>query len=163
MQLEDIFNIDELPESSTPLAMPAGWQVFQIKEAEVKATKNGNGQYIKLRMDVITGDYEGRVLFENINVRNQNEVAERIGRQQLGEIMRACGVASLSNTDQLIGGTLMAKLAVKKDDQYGDEEGNVNVVKAYKALDGSPAPQPNGSNGSKAPAAAGGAKPPWAK
>lgn len=161
MQLDDIFNLDELPESSTPLAMPAGYYPLEIKESEVKATKNGNGQYIKIRFDVIGGDYAGRVIFENINVRNPNEVAEKIGRQQLGEIMRATGVASLTDTDQLVGQRLVAKLAVKKDDEYGDLQGNVNVVKAYKAIEGSAAPMPSGE---KAPQkASGAAKPPWAK
>lgn len=165
MRLDQVFNAEEMPESSSPNALPAGWQTFTIKDAEVKVTKNGTGQYIKLRMDVTGGDFDGRVIFENVNVRNANEVAERIGRQQLGEIMRAIGLASVSDTDEFIGGTLMAKLAVKKDAEYGDENGEVNVIKSFKAVDGSTAPAPKpAQTAEKSPTApSGGVKPPWAK
>ncbi len=161
MQLSEAFQIEEMPESSVPLAIPAGWQTFTISEAEIKETKARNGQYIKLRLDVLGGEYDGRVIFENVNVRNQNEVAERIGRQQLGEIMRATGIASLNDTDQLIGGTLMAKLAVKKDEDYGDENGDVNVIKAFKSIDGTAAPAPSANKTAQKRAIDN--KPPWAK
>jgi hypothetical protein len=69
--------------------------------------------------------------------------------------MRAIGVASLTDTDQLIGGKLSVKV-VEKDDEYGKG----NDVKAYKALAGSSAPAPSAM--ASAPAASKSA-PPWAK
>jgi len=99
------------------------------------------------------------VVFSNINIRNQNSQAEEIGRQNLGDIMRAIGLARVTNTDQLIGGTLSIKVTIKPSDgQYGAS----NEVKGYKAIEGSKpvasfvSPPPKDSEQSKA-------APPWQK
>ena len=97
------------------------------------------------------------MLFCNINIRNPNPKSEEIGRQQLGDILRALGIASLTDTDQLVGGVLSVKVTVKSDEQHGDG----NDVKAFKAIEGSAPPMPVAS----APAAAkpAGSAPPWAR
>jgi hypothetical protein len=50
-----------------------------------------------------------------LNIKNANPKAEEIGRQQLGDIMRAIGLAKVTDTDQLIGGQIGIKLEVKED------------------------------------------------
>jgi hypothetical protein len=97
------------------------------------------------------------VVFGNLNIKNANPKAEEIGRQQLGEIMRAIGLAKVTDTDQLIGGQLGIKLEVKQDDQYGAS----NEVKGFKSLSGSAAPAA-AMPAASAPAS-GKAAPPWAK
>jgi len=91
-----------------------------------------------------------------LNIRNPNPKAEDIGRQQLGSVLRAIGVASLTDTDQLIGGNMTCKVTVKNDPTYGPG----NEVKSFKAVSGSPVPAPAGQ---AAPAQAQGATPPWMK
>ena len=166
MQLDELlgagFNLDDIAGEDEFMCLPAGWYAVEIKEVDVKTTKSGTGQYLKLRMDVATGDYAGRVIFTNLNVRNTNEVAEKIGRQQLGALCRAAGIPQLQDTDQLIGGTMEVKLSVDKDEQYGDNDGNVNNVKKFRSINSSEAPTPG--TATKSPeTAAGGSKPPWAK
>lgn len=158
-QLNETFNTAELPEDQggnfEPL--PAGDYNVQVSESTLNDTKAGTGQYIKLRLDITGPTHQGRVLFANINIRNPNPKAEEIGRQQLGSILRAIGLASLTDTDQLVGGQMNVKVTVKNDPTYGPG----NEVKAFKALSGSPAPAVSQA----APAAnnppAGGATPPW--
>lgn len=150
------FNANDIPEDTGGFSpIPAGEYQVNIANAELCNTKAGTGQYIKLRLDVIGPTHSGRVLFSNINIRNPNPKAEEIGRQQLGSIMRAIGVPSLTDTDQLIGGKMSVKVTVKSD-EYGEG----NEVKAYKALSGSVAPKPSAAPA--APAATGSA-PPWAR
>ena len=162
--LETSFNVADLPQSNTGSyePLPDGDYAVTIEGAEVKATNDQSGQYIKLKMKVSGPSHSGRVLFANLNIRNKSAKAEEIGRAQLGDIMRAIGLATLSDTDQLIGHALTVKVKVKPaDGQY--EAGN--EVKAYKALAGSAAPAPSFAAPS-APAAAApaaGAVPPWAK
>lgn len=152
--LNETFNVNELPQSTggnfDPI--PAGWYQVEIKGAELKNTKDGTGSYIAIRYDVTGADYNGRVIWGNLNIRNKSEKAEEIGRQQLGELMRATGLAKVSDTDQLIGNALMVKVAIRESEQYGAQ----NEVKGFKAIAGSQAPMP-----SAAPAAK--AKPAWAK
>ena len=73
--------------------LPAGWYTANITQAELKTTAAGDGQYIKLRYDITGPTHQGRVVFGNLNIKNASAKAEEIGRQQLGEIMRAIGAA----------------------------------------------------------------------
>ena len=158
--LNEAFDVNELPVGNTgnfePL--PAGWYNVTVSQAELKYTKSGTGQYIKLRYDVTGPTHQGRVVFGNLNIKNANSKAEEIGRQQLGDIMRAIGLARVTDTDQLIGGHICIKLDVKQDAQYGAS----NEVKGFRSVNGSAAPVAASVPASGAPAAASKAAPPWA-
>lgn len=157
--LGQTFDANDLPQGNTYEPLPAGWYTASITDAELKTTKDGTGQYIKVRYDITGPTHQGRVVFGNINIRNQSVKAEEIGRQQLGELMRAIGLARITDTDQLIGGNLMIKLDVRPaTDQYPAQ----NEVRGFKAIAGAaPAISPAAS----APAASATSKsaPPWAK
>jgi hypothetical protein len=157
--LNEAFDVNELPQGTGSFEpLPAGWYTVTISEAELKSTKAGNGQYIKLRYDVTGPTHQGRVVFGNLNIKNPNAKAEEIGRQQLGDIMRAIGLAKVTDTDQLIGNSLSIKLDVKQDAQYGAS----NEVKGFKSVSGSAAPVAASMPAAAAPATAK-AAPPWAK
>jgi len=158
--LSESFDINEMPaaKSSGFEPLPAGWYTATITQAELKDTKAGTGQYIKLRYDITGPSHQGRIVFGNLNIKNPNPKAEEIGRADLGEIMRAIGLGKVTDTDQLIGGQLGIKLAIKEDAQYGAS----NEVKGYKSLSGSVAPSATPA-AAPAPAAAKSAAPPWAK
>jgi len=113
------FNVNELPVGNNNFEpLPAGWYSATISQSELKDTKAGNGQYIKLRFDITGPTHQGRVVFGNLNIKNPNPKAEEIGRTELGNIMRAIGLAKVTDTDQLIGGELVIKLEVKHDETY---------------------------------------------
>lgn len=153
--LDQTFEADAMPVSEKSYEpLPAGWYTASITAAELKNTKAGTGQYIAIRYDIIGPTHQGRIVFGNLNIRNPNATAEGIGRQQLGEIMRAIGIAKVQDTDELIGGQLSIKIAIKVSEQYGDQ----NEVKGFKAIAGSTPPAPV----AKA-AASGKAAPPWQK
>jgi hypothetical protein len=158
--LDEAFDLNDMPTGTggdfEPL--PAGWYTAKITNAEVKPTKAGTGKYISVRFDILGPTHQGRVVFTNLNTRNPNPKAEEIGRQQLGDIMRAIGIGKLTDTDQLIGGDLSIKLAVRNDEQYG----NSNDVKAFKAIEGSTMPTPQAA-APVAAASGGKASPPWMK
>lgn len=160
--LEHTINLEDLPESNNTgefQPLPAGWYSATINKAELKSTKDGTGQYIAIRYDITGPTHQGRVVFGNVNIRNKSEKAEEIGRAQLGDIMRAIGLKQVSDTDQLIGGSLQIKLDIKTDEQYGTR----NEVKGYKAAgDAMPASAvPTFAKPSETKAT--GSAPPWAK
>jgi hypothetical protein len=158
--LNEEFNVNELPQGNGNFEpVPAGWYTATISQAELKDTKAGNGQYIKLRYDITGPSHQGRVVFGNLNIKNANPKAEEIGRQQLGDIMRAIGLAKVTDTDQLIGGQIGIKLEVKEDAQYGAS----NEVKAFKSVSGSAAPAAAAIPAKAAAPAPTKAAPPWAK
>lgn len=155
--LGETFNAADLPQGTGGFdPIPAGTYTASITQANLRDTKDGTGKMIAVRYDITGPSHQGRVIFSNINIRNKSPKAEEIGRQQLGDIMRAIGLASLQDTDQLIGGQLQIKVDIEKKEGYEAR----NQVKGFKALSGSPAPAPAAAP-AQAPAA--GAAPPWAR
>jgi hypothetical protein len=149
------FSIDDLPVSSNNFEpIPDGWYDATIVESSMKDTKAGTGEYIAVRYKIDGPSHQGRALFGNLNVKNPNPKAEEIGRQQLGEIMRAIGLVKVTNTDQLIGGQLSIKIVIKRDQQYGDG----NDIKGFKAIAGVVR-----TSKASAPATLAKTAPPWSK
>jgi len=158
---DEAFDVDSIPEPEKRdfEPIPAGWYTATIAGAEVKTTKAGTGEYIAVRFDITGPQHQGRVVFTNLNVRNPNETAERIGREQLGNIMLACGIKKLPNCEMLVGGSLSIKVVVKNDPTYGAS----NEVKGIKALDGAMPTVPPSSMAAPAAISNSAASPPWAK
>ena len=156
--LDTAINVNDLPQSEQGNfePIPAGWYTASIAGAELKDTKAGNGKYINVRYDITGPSHEGRVVFGMLNIQNPNPKAEEIGRQQLGELMRAIGLNQVTDTDQLIGGKCSIKVAIKPA-QNGYEPSN--DIKAWKAQEGA-MPKPEAAPQAEKPAAA---APPWAK
>ena len=67
----------------------------------MKDTKAGTGKYIELSMQVVEGQYEGRRLWERLNVYNPSEQAERIARSQLNQLSAAVGRTGTTDTESL--------------------------------------------------------------
>jgi hypothetical protein len=155
--LDQSFDLKDMPvaEDRDFSPIPAGWYTAAIAGAEIKTTKAGTGNYIAVRFDVTGPEYQGRVVWCNLNTRNPNPKAEEIGHQQLGDIMRAIGLTKLEDTDQMLGGNLSIKVTIKDDPTYGAK----NEVKAFKSIEGSAPPVAAPTVASnKAPASS----PPWA-
>ena len=170
--LGQTFDANELPQGTggnfEPL--PEGNYNATITQAELKDTNDKTGQYIKLRLDITGPSHQGRVIFSNLNIKNASAKAEEIGRQQLGDIMRAVGLAKVTDTDQLIGGNVNIKLtirAARTDEKTGKTYEASNEVKGYRAINGGAAPAAfKAAAPAAAPAAASApakASPPWVK
>lgn len=158
--LGQTYDVETLPKSNMGSfePLPPGWYSATIVGAELKTTKSGTGKYISVRYDITGPTHQGRVVFGNLNIRNESSKAESIGLQQFGQILAAIGLAIADDTDQLIGGSLQIKLDIEKSVQYGDK----NRVNGFKAIAGSTPPKMASSPAASSPAAAK-AAPPWAR
>jgi len=158
--LGQAFKANDIPQSENNFEpIPAGWYEGSIDTAELKETKAGTGEYIAIRYDVLGPAHQGRVIFGNLNIRNPNPKAQDIGIQQLGEIMRAIGLASVEDTDQLVGGHLQVKVKIREASGGYDAS---NDVSGFKAVKGGAElmPTKKAAKSEDAPAAG---TPPWAK
>ena len=157
--LDEEFSVDTLPVGNNNFEpLPEGWYNATITGAEIKPTKAGDGKYIAVKYAVTGPTHQGRVVFGNLNIKNASTKAEEIGRQQLGEIMRAIGLAKVTDTDQLIGGNLGIKLTVRTGEYAGNE------IKSFRALSGvQPTVVALLKPVGQSPAAPAKAAPPWAK
>jgi hypothetical protein len=113
--LEHQFDPNTVPDDEFD-PVPNGTYLAQIVESDLKATKNGNGQIIKLKWAIMDGPQKGRFVFDNINYRNTNAQAEEIGAKQFKKIIKAVGLAVVSDTTQLH--LRPARITVEADGQY---------------------------------------------
>jgi hypothetical protein len=156
--LGETFSTDSLPVSDRSYDLiPEGWYNATITKAELNNTKAGTGQKIDMRYDIVGPTHQGRVVFGTVNVRNQSQKAEEIGRQQLGEIMRAVGLAKINDSDELIGGSICVRVKIRPAENGYDAR---NEVGGFKSTSGV---MPQVTSSPEPTAQPGGAKPPWAK
>lgn len=157
--LGETFSTDSLPVSDRSYDLvPDGWYNATITKAELNNTKAGTGQKIDMRYDIVGPTHQGRVVFGTVNVRNQSQKAEEIGRQQLGEIMRAVGLAKIQDTDELVGGSICVRVKIRPAENGYDAR---NEVSGFKSASGA-LPQVASTSAPEPTASVGGAKPPWA-
>lgn len=134
--------------------IPAGKYLAVISEDEMKPTRNNNGQYLQLTIEIIEGDYQGRKIWARLNLENPNMQAVEIARKELSAICRAVNVLQLTDTTQLLNIPFVLKVGLKKNKETVEME---NVIKGYEAkANYAPASAP-------AAAAPQNATPPWAK
>jgi hypothetical protein len=100
--LPDLFRAEDVKDDGGDFdLLPAGKYVAQVVKSEVRDTKSGTGKYISLQLKIIEGDHTGRVVFDMINVVNQNEVAQNIGQRQLKQLVEACELTEIEDTTEL--------------------------------------------------------------
>jgi hypothetical protein len=156
MNLGQEINVETIPETSAFAPIPAGWYQASIKVAELKTSTAGDSTYISIQYSILGPAHQGRVVFGMCGVSNNDTEKEKTSRYFLGQLMRACGIQKLTDTDQLVGANLEIKLKITPANDKYDAK---NDVKEYRAIAGSALPVADKVEGKPA----GGSTPPWAK
>ena len=121
--------------------LPAGNYIAQIVKSEIKVNKDGFGSRLSMQFQITDGDKRGRTLFQDVTMKNQNETAMKIGREQLAQLARACGLTRVQDSAQLHGIEMQIRVAIRED-KTGQYEPR-NEIKRFEPL---------GSQGQAAPA-----------
>ena len=95
------FDASSVEPSSSYDVLPPGKYLGQIIASEMRATKEGTGQYLYLEIDILEGQYAGRKLFDRLNLVNTNPDTVQIAQRTLSSICRAVGKMQVSNSEQL--------------------------------------------------------------
>lgn len=113
--LPGVYN-PEAPENnvSTSNVVPAGFYTLYVADAEIRDTKDMTGKMLKLDLQIVGGEFQNRHVFANVNawLDPSKATALNIGRRQLSDLCRACKIAALEDTDQLLGKVVVAKVKV---------------------------------------------------
>lgn len=136
------------PAGSDRGLLPEGWYTVRITKADLLDIRSGAGQYILVHFYILGPSHQGRVVFGRITVRHQNAQAEEIGRRQLGELIRACGLKRISDTDELLGHTLQVRVVVRP--ASGGYQAS-NAVRGFKAVAAPTSPLPTSQTVPEAP------------
>jgi len=153
------FNAEEVEPQGSFEPIPAGWYTCMVTDSEFKPTKNGQGEYLQLRLDVIDGEHEGRVLFDRLNLNNPNQTAVEIAQRQLSAICRAVGIMTPSDSTELHDRPLNVKVSIRP---AGNGYEASNEVKAYDSAEGASAPEQTAAASGGA-SGGGQSKKPWQK
>lgn len=141
--------------------IPEGEYILKAVDAEEKTTSAGTGSYIKAKFEVVKGEHAGRLLWQNFNINNPSEKAQRIGRQQLVAWATACGKPDADDTDKLLDKPFSAAVSIEKGTGgYSDS----NRIKAFMFDRETPAAKPAArapASSPAAPAAAAKTANPW--
>ena len=95
-------------------ALPAGKYQAVIVHSEQKTTNAGNGEYLKLQIKIEGGTYDGRIVFDNLNLKNPSDQAVAIAKATLSSICRAVNVLSPKDSSDLHGRTLTVRIACRE-------------------------------------------------
>lgn len=110
----------------TPI--PVGDYKAVITESEVKPTKAGDGQYLSLRVEIIEGEYQGRIIFVTLNLWNPNPKAVEIANRELATIVAAVGRPGAQNSEELHNIPMTIKVGIQPGQ---GEYGPSNRIKNY--------------------------------
>jgi len=153
MSLLNGFNADEIPKGE---AIPDGTQaVCLVIAAEDVPTKDGNGAYLKLEVEVVEGPHKGRKTWPMFNLQNSNPEAVRIARTQLAGLCLAIGCPRPQSNSELMNKPFRATFG-KPSDFNGEQQSR---IKKYDPVGGSAGV----TSGLSQPAGQPAQKPAWAK
>ena len=137
------FDASQVEPSTSFDVIPAGKYHVQIVNSEMRPTKSGTGRYLWLELSIMDGPHANKRLFERLNLENQNEKAVEIAQRKLGDICRAIGQMSLSDSEQLHNRSLLTNVKVRPEgvDNSGVMRPASNEIGGYEPLGGRPAMQ----------------------
>lgn len=128
------FNATGVQPNVAPEPIPSGQYPVMIVASEEKPTKAGTGSFIELAMQIQGGEFNGRKVYDRLNIRNPNQQAVDIAYSTLSAICHVTGRLHIQDTGQLHGVPFIAIVnKVPRNDRPGEYS---NEVKGYKDING---------------------------
>lgn len=151
----DNFDANEVPDDDREYSpIPPGEYMAIVTDTEMRETKSGTGKYLAVTIQ-LTGnpEYDGRLVFENLNLVNDNPKTVEIAYRNLASLCKAVGVISPQDTAELHDKPFKVKVGIEPARGEWPER---NKVKGYAKASATGAPSP-----SQQTAEAPRAKKPW--
>lgn len=124
---------EEVPDGSDFDVIPPGLYLVEVEKTEKAKSKKGD-RMLKLQLNILEGEYEGRKLFDQIMLTHaESPKAALIGLQRLKMLKVAVGNPTTTVEHDLWMVPIIAKVKIQKDKtgEYGDK----NQVTAYKPVE----------------------------
>lgn len=149
------FDASQVAPSTGYDVIPKGEYVMRITDSDVVPNSAQTGTILKLTLEVVSGEYAGRKVFDQLNLTNPNEMAVKISRERLSAYCHATGVIQLQDSQQLHGIPFVAKVKIKVDKNgVYDDRNEISSCKkmeqgggAPQGFGGQPQGQPQGFGG----------------
>lgn len=125
------FDASKIEISSGFELIPNGDYKALIIDTEWKENKAKTGGYLNLKVEIIDGQYKGRVFFEMLNLQNANPKAVEIAEQTLAKICLAINKPNVKDSSEILNIPLMVKMG-STPAQNGYEA--QNKIKNFSAM-----------------------------
>ena len=133
MNIEGYNDVKYDPNKGNFDPIPPGEYEATIIAEEDKVAKSGNGEYVKLTVQVLSGPYKGRLLWENLNLVHTNDQTVEIAAQTLASIRHATGVDRPKTTAELLHKPIKVKVKIRPaQGQWGPQ----NEITSYMRISG---------------------------
>lgn len=116
-----------------------GWYKAVIDRAEFKDTKKKTSGEAKKGLMLAIGyklagneALDGRYVWANLNIENDNPAAVEIGTDQLNKLLHATGIEEFESPDQLLERTVSIYVKVRKGTNGYEDSNEVSMVKSPK-------------------------------
>jgi len=149
------YSFDENAKPDEFELIPAGTYTAQIIDADRQriSSQRDYGECLVLQWQIMEGDYEGRLVWQRLNLWGQNmrnnDKVISIANSQFAAVREATGELTPRNTDELLYIPCLIKVAVTQD--KNKEYDPRNEIKSVKALDGGADPAADGGGSGGAP------------
>ena len=126
--------VDENAVGERP-ALPEGYYTVSATRAGMEPTKNGP-KALKIEWTVQSGDNQGHVFYDTMNILHPNDTPRRIAHGSLKKAFLAMGKQPSVETDDLLFSTIVLKVAyvAPRPKPGGGTYGASNDVKDYLSL-----------------------------
>lgn len=126
------FDSSEVEPDSGFEPIEPGKYVAMIVASEMKKSKTG-GQFLELRFEIVDGPRKGRLVFDRLNLVNQNEQAVHLSKMALSAICRATGVLRVKDSRELHNKPIVIDVRIGKARDGYDPS---NEIKGYAPVSG---------------------------
>lgn len=118
--------------------LPPGKYEVQVVQSEMRPTRAGDGQLLWLEMDILSGQFAGRKIWDQLNLVNRNATTVEIAQRRLSAICHALGQIQVSDSEQLHFRPLVCVLKAKAagPDKHGVHREASNEVNTYEPIGG---------------------------
>jgi hypothetical protein len=156
------FDPNEIPDdergSFEPL--PPGDYLLQVADSELKDKPNGDCG-LNLTLEVVEGEFQGRKLWDYLNIRHSSADAQRIAQRRLADYCLATGAGTIRDSEELHFRPFIGKVSREPRKDTGELS---NRIKGVRSKSGSPPagkPAPQQQTGAPPPRQATTGERPW--
>jgi len=109
--------------------LPAGEYDVCVVASSMKDAKKGGGKFLEFELQVLSGPYQNRKLWDRLNLVNSNDKAVQIAKGTLSAICRAVGVLTPQDSSELHNKPIRCRVKVRRQEGYDD----TNEITSYKS------------------------------
>jgi len=116
--------------------VPEGTYIAVIEGSDYKPASTGQGMLLKFTYSIVEGQFKGRKVFENLNLKHSNAQTQAIAEKALNSICVACGILKIQDSSQLHG--IPMKLDISVQPAKGEYSAQ-NRIKKHISINATPA------------------------